>query len=75
MRKYDFVMVKERQIVEYKCDVCGLDLTDDIMERQECFHTSQVGGFSSVFGDGVEIYLDICQHCFKKIHGEHCTII
>ena len=75
MRKYDMVEVKERQIIEWTCSICGLDFMDDELERQEAFHCSQMGGYTSVFGDGAEIYIDMCQHCFKQKLGKHCTII
>jgi len=75
MRKYDLVTVKERQLVELTCSVCGQDLLADEMELQETFSFSQIGGYSSVFGDGASISIDICQHCFKKMLGQYCTII
>lgn len=75
MRKYGIVEVKERKLVEWTCSVCGKDLMEDELEAQEVFHFSQVGGYSSVFGDGAEIYIDICQHCMKERLGEFLTII
>ena len=75
MRRYDIVEVKERRLVELTCDICGFDLLSDEMEKQEAFHISQDGGYSSVFGDGCEIYIDICQHCFKEKFGKYCTVI
>ena len=75
MRRYDLVEVKERQLVELACSVCKLDLMANEMERQEAFHFSQIGGYSSVFGDGNEVYVDVCQHCFKATLGEYCTVI
>ena len=75
MRRYDFVEVKEKKLVEWTCAVCGRNFMDDKMEAQEAFSFSQVGGYSSVFGDGAEIYIDLCQNCFKKKLGKYCTII
>ena len=75
MRRYDLVEVKERQIVEWTCSICGRDFMADELEAQEAFGFGQVGGYSSVFGDGSEIYIDLCQHCFKERLGEYCTII
>lgn len=74
MRKYELVEIKEERLIKLTCDVCGMDLMSDEMERQEAFHFSQIGGYSSVFGDGNEIYLDICQHCFKRTLGQYCEI-
>jgi antitoxin CcdA len=75
MRKYGIVKVKERKLTEWTCSVCKRDLMEDEMEAQEAFSFSQVGGYSSVFGDGSEIYIDICQHCMKEKLGEYCTVI
>jgi len=30
-------------------------------------HVQETGGYGSVFGDGKEINVDICQHCMNKI--------
>lgn len=75
MRRYELVEVKERQLVEFTCSICGRNLMDDTMERQETFSFEQRGGYGSVFGDGAEIHIDICQHCFKERLGKYCTII
>lgn len=75
MRKYELVEVKERQLTEWTCSVCGRDLLEDDMEKQEVFSFSQVCGYTSVFGDGNEIYIDICQHCMKERLGEFCTVL
>ena len=75
MRKYKFVNVKQKQLIELSCSVCGLNLMDDELEKQEAVHFGDTGGYSSVFGDGVTYYIDICQHCFKKILGKYCTIV
>jgi len=75
MRKYSIVEVEERQLVEWTCSICGKDFIDDEFEAQEAFFLKQIGGYSSVFGDGAEIYIDICQDCFKEKLGKYCTII
>ena len=74
MRKYGEVEVKEKQLIEWSCSICKSDLMADPMEAQEVFSFSQVGGYSSVFGDGSRIYIDICQHCMKERLGEYLTI-
>ena len=50
------------------CDICKkeLDAKKDIMEVQEFIYVRNIGGFNSIFGDGEEIYYDICQYCFKN---------
>lgn len=51
------------------CSVCKKEITD-IMEAQEAVSIQISGGYSSVFGDGAEGRLDICQHCLKEKLGE-----
>lgn len=75
MREYNLVNVQERRLVKWTCSICGRDLLKDEMEAQEVFSFFQVGGYSSVFGDGTEVYIDICQHCFKEKLGKYCTVI
>lgn len=66
--------VKIKELIEWKCSVCGLDLLENSDESEEVFVINEVGGFSSVFGDGNLISIDICQHCFKKAFGKFCTV-
>ena len=51
------------------CDICKkkYDNDKDFLETQEFFHIQETGGYGSVFGDGKEINVDICQHCMNKI--------
>ena len=51
------------------CDCCKTEYADDI-ECQEFLHFWNKGGYGSVFGDGVVVRLDLCQHCIKKLLGE-----
>lgn len=74
MRKYKKIKVESNELVEWKCSVCGRDLLDD-MEGQEAFCFDQIGGYASVFGDGAEISIDICQHCMKEKFGEYIDYV
>jgi len=53
------------------CDFCkkeySIDVSNDIYEIQEFVSVYRTGGYGSIFGDGDELQVDICQHCFKKI--------
>jgi hypothetical protein len=48
------------------CSMCGTEYSDD-MELQEFFIHDRIGGYSSVFGDEVQMQFELCQHCMKKI--------
>ena len=74
MRKYKNIEVQSRQLTELRCDVCGVDIFQDELEMQEAFFLYKVGGYNSVFGDGREIDIDICQYCLKDKLGEYCTV-
>ena len=49
------------------CDACSLAAEADSMEAQEFLSYSTVGGYTSVFGDGAKIDVDLCQHCVKSL--------
>lgn len=60
---------KSRKIVSITCDKCGRKI-DDEMEMQEVFMLRHGGGYSSIFGDCVDVECDICQHCLKEMIGD-----
>lgn len=66
-----------QEISGYVCDRCGREATaDDIneLEAEEFVSIERVGGYSSIFGDGNLISVDICQHCLKDVLGEWLRI-
>ena len=71
MRK--IVDVQKQVLKVISCDRCQRDLTDEL-ELQEAFAIAETGGYSSVFGDGSNIDLDLCQHCTKELLGEWIAI-
>jgi hypothetical protein len=42
-----------------------------MMEIQEFISIDNIGGYSSVLGDGVNYKLDMCQNCFVKLLGDY----
>ena len=73
MREYTQMEQTVEVLNKVKCDVCGkeYDVKDmeDSMEVQEFTHIGFVGGYSSIFGDCVNVSCDICQHCLDKKLG------
>ena len=56
--------------VGFECDVCHKKVTshnEDFFELQEMIHIRNDCGYGSVFGDGYELALDICQTCVLLI--------
>ena len=73
MIEYDIEKVEKKTPKSITCDVCKTKYCcgDDDMEIQEFTHLRFIGGFSSIFGDGVQMKGDICQHCIKDKLGEY----
>jgi hypothetical protein len=75
MKKIRKKMVQE--ISGYVCDRCGREAAADNtneLEAEEFVSIERVGGYSSIFGDGNLISVDICQHCLKDVLGEWLRI-
>lgn len=51
------------------CDRCAREAEHDDLEFAEFLSFACKGGYHSVFGDGNEIEIDLCQHCVKEVLG------
>ena len=51
------------------CDRCAREADHEDFEFFEFLSFANKGGYGSVFGDGNEIEIDLCQHCIKEILG------
>ena len=70
MKRFETKSVNTDVLVEFKCDRCKLDFMKDHYEQQEMWIFGNIGGYNSVFGDGLKIELQLCQHCVKEVLGE-----
>ena len=52
--------------MRYLCDSCQTEIED----TQETLHWSMTGGYGNIFGDGVQMELDLCQECIKTRLGD-----
>jgi hypothetical protein len=68
MKNYKPIIIPTKELVSITCDICG-ETDDNVMESQEYTHIHFVGGYNSVFGDGDEYEIDICQNCLKTLIG------
>ena len=56
------------EIVAKICDRCKRRATmEDIAEFQEFHHIHVTGGYGSIFGDGITVKVDLCQHCLAEM--------
>ena len=67
-------MISTDIIESIVCDVCKKKY-DDEWEIQEFIYIQHCGGYNSIFGDGSDIEIEVCQHCFKKMFEENYRII
>jgi hypothetical protein len=66
-------ILQEQDVVELAvCDRCDrvIDPEVEVFEFQEMISIRTVGGYGSVFGDGAEIELDLCQRCLFELITE-----
>lgn len=59
--------IEQEEVTAIECDICGrIDENKYEDEFGEYIHIDHACGYDTIFNDGDEIILDICQHCFKK---------
>ena len=73
MITYKTITQTERVEDKFYCDKCKIAVTDP-MELQESYKMYHYTGYGSVFGDGMEVRVDLCQHCLKDLIIEFCRI-
>lgn len=72
MRKYEEIPSVTKIFLSITCDVCGKEYSGkDWEEVQEFRHIGFTGGYGSIFGDGKQYTLDICQHCLNELLGKY----
>jgi len=65
-------MVPQESPVAWVCDACGKreeDKGKGLEDAQEWLSWRHRGGYNSVFGDGEELSLDLCQDCVQQLLG------
>lgn len=69
MKHYEPITRTENEIIAITCDACGRYFQDQA-ELQAFVHIAKTGSYGNIFGDGVEISCDLCQHCLKERLGD-----
>lgn len=67
------VTIEKEKIIGFSCNKCGQSYYNDkdFIEMQEFLHWSNTGGFGSVWGDGNNVELHLCQHCAHELLGAY----
>jgi hypothetical protein len=52
------------------CDRCGETWTADTLSASEFTSIAFTGRYDSVFGDGSQVEVDLCQQCLKQTLGQ-----
>lgn len=63
----------------FKCNKCGVEHYNDdgpleILEAQEVFHWSAVGGYGSAWGDENRVEITLCQKCAYELLHDYAII-
>ena len=56
------------------CDICNVTFNLGEMAFDECISITHFTGSASIYGKEKQINLDICQHCFNELLGNHADI-
>jgi hypothetical protein len=62
--------ISVQALTDIQCDRCGLTATDHDREFYEFRSIDFVGGYDSLFGDGAQVAIDLCQHCLLSQLGK-----
>jgi hypothetical protein len=72
MKKYKEIETVDVIVDSIICDKCGKisSLESQVMDLQEWFYYSFIGGYKSIFEDGGKYEIDLCQECTKELLGQ-----
>ena len=77
MKKYKEIQKNDIIVDSIVCDKCGKICSPEthVMDLQEWFHYNFIGGYSSIFCDGDEFEIDLCQNCMKELLGPYLQYV
>ena len=61
-------------VKQIRCDRCSRESEDGEYEFFEFTSIDYKAGYGSIFGDGNQVEIDLCQHCLKETLGEWLRI-
>lgn len=66
-----FEKVIQQAVIKLTCDDCGLESTaTEDYEFGEFISVNHRCGYGSTHGDGKQLSVDLCQHCFARRCGD-----
>lgn len=69
------VKVEINEDVIFECDKCKKSIMkEDWVEWQETLSVDMIGGYGSVYGDGVSLKFDLCQNCLYEMVKDFARI-
>jgi hypothetical protein len=71
MVKYDTETITHKVVTAIVCDVCKKEIDAYDLEVGEVVFIRHSCGYLSIFGDGSNLELDICQACFNTLLGKY----
>jgi len=72
----NFKTVMRQEVMKLICDGCGLEASvDEGYEFSEFITIEHRCGYGAIHGDGKQLSVDLCQHCFTDMCGDTLTII
>ncbi|MGL1956404.1 MAG: hypothetical protein OCD00_03690 [Colwellia sp.] len=71
-----YKVITQEELSDLTCDKCLKKVNKDSepYQFQEFISISHRCGYESIFEDGVQLTLDLCQHCFKNECGEFIQV-
>jgi len=72
----NFKTVIRQEVIKLICDGCGLEASaDGGYEFSEFISIEHRCGYGAIHGDGKQLSIDLCQHCFADMCGDTLTVI
>ena len=71
-------IVSQEIVTGFTCDRCKKSVSAENINIEqsivihEALHINFVGGYSSIFGDGIRVECDLCQECFYDFIIDIC---
>jgi hypothetical protein len=73
---YKLVPTTHAELTGFNCNKCGKSFTlpEDQFEVDEMFFYEDTGGYDSIWGDGNEVEIVLCQTCAYGLLKDYATV-